>query len=34
MRLERRPSTPAALLVAAPLGAIVFTLLVTSLLVA
>ena len=34
MRLERRPSTPAALLVAAPLGAIVFTLVVTSLLVA
>ena len=34
MRLERRPSTPAALLIAAPLGAIVFTLVVTSLLVA
>lgn len=34
MRLERRSTTPAALLVAAPLGAVVFTLLVTSLLVA
>jgi simple sugar transport system permease protein len=34
MRLERRPSTPAALLVAAPLGAIAFTLAITSLLVA
>jgi simple sugar transport system permease protein len=34
MRLERRTDTPAALLVAAPLGAIVFTLAVTSLLVA
>jgi general nucleoside transport system permease protein len=34
MRLERRTDTPAALLLAAPLAAIVLTLLVTSLLVA
>lgn len=34
MRLERRTTTPAALLVAAPLGAVLFTLAVTSLLVA
>lgn len=34
MRLERRSDTPAALLLAAPAAAIVFTLLVTSLLVA
>ncbi len=34
MRLERRSTTPAALLVAAPLAAVAFTLLVTSLLVA
>jgi len=34
MRLERRSETSAALLLAAPLGAIVFTLLITSLLVA
>lgn len=34
MRLERRSTTPAALLVAAPLGAIVATLAITSLLVA
>jgi ABC-type uncharacterized transport system permease subunit len=34
MRLERRPATSPAMLVAAPLGAIVFTLLVTSVLVA
>jgi simple sugar transport system permease protein len=34
MRLERRTDTPRALLLAAPLGALAFTLLVTSLLVA
>lgn len=34
MRLERRSTTPAALLVAAPLAAVAFTLFVTSLLVA
>ncbi len=34
MRLERRAETPAALLLAAPLAAVAFTLLVTSLLVA
>jgi general nucleoside transport system permease protein len=34
MRLERRTDTPAALLLAAPLAAVVFTLLVSSLLVA
>ena len=34
MRLERRPQTPAALLVAAPVAAVVVTLLLSSLLVA
>jgi ABC-type uncharacterized transport system permease subunit len=34
MRLERRSHTPHALLLAAPLGAVAFTLLITSLLVA
>lgn len=34
MRLERRSHTPPALLLAAPLGAVAFTLLITSLLVA
>ncbi|HEY6135637.1 MAG TPA: ABC transporter permease [Rubrivivax sp.] len=34
MRLERRPASSPAMLVAAPLGAVVFTLLITSVLVA